>query len=236
MTATPFTELVAADVSCTLRDVTLLQPTSLRVSPGENVAILGPNGSGKTTFLRVITGNLVPTTGTVTLDGERVDERDRSTRRVIAPLIGPVAGFRDLTIADHLILIDQTWGGGVDGYSERVLVVLDRLGLRSLADRYLYELSSGQRQLVELAMVLIRPSTVLVLDEPEQRLDATRRQMLADILTERVADGASVLWVCHDQDLAERTATRIEHFPQTADPKPSDAVEKSKRQKRAKDR
>lgn len=210
-----FTELVADGVSATADKVTMLPPTSLRVGPGENVVIAGPNGAGKTTFLRILTGNMLPTTGTITLDDRTVDERDRATRRVIAPLIGPIAGYRDLTVGDHLILVDQTWGGDRAGASERIIAVMERLDIYALRDRYLSQVSSGQRQLIELSIVLLRPSALLVLDEPEQRLDTGRRELLSDVLRERVDAQSSVVWVCHDQALTERTATRVEHFPQS---------------------
>lgn len=214
-TAAPtFTTLVAQKVTCRAGDVEMLAPTSLTIRPGENIAILGENGCGKTTFLRVVTGNLQPTSGTITLDDAAVDERDARTRRVIAPLIGPLAGYRDLTVADHLILIDQTWGGDRDGAGDRIAQVLNRLDIMRFGNRFPSELSSGQRQLVELAMVLLRPSALLVLDEPEQRLDESRRGLLAEVLRERVDQGGSVLWVCHDRALAEQSATRLAHFPQ----------------------
>ncbi|RNI19029.1 ABC transporter ATP-binding protein [Flexivirga caeni] len=209
-----FRQIKADKVTCTAGDVTMLPPTSLTVKPGENIAIVGSNGAGKTTFLRVLTGNLQPTSGSVTMDDLPIDERDAGTRRVIAPLIGPVAGYRDLTVADHLILIDQTWGGDRDGAGERIAAVLNRLDILRFGNRYLAELSSGQRQLVELAMVLLRPSALLVLDEPEQRLDEDRRALLGDVLRERADAGSSVVWVCHDRELADRTATRIVRFPQ----------------------
>lgn len=212
--APTFTEIKADKVSCVVDKVTMLPPTTFSVRPGENVAITGENGAGKTTFLRVLTGNLVPTAGTVTRDGQTLDERDPHTRRVIAPLIGPVAGFRDMTLADHMIMIDQTWGGDREGAGSRIADVLQRLDIMRFGNRYMSQLSSGQRQLAELAMVLLRPSALLVLDEPEQRLDPGRRGMLAEVLTERVQAGGAVVWVCHDQALAEGSATRIEHFPQ----------------------
>ena len=211
---TAFQELVADGVTASVDGVVMLPETSLTVRPGENVVITGPNGAGKTTFLRVLTGNMLPTAGTITLDGTRVDERDRTVRRVVAPLIGPIAGYRDLTVGDHLILVDQTWGGDRAGAAQRIIAVLERLDIYDFRDRYLSQLSSGQRQLVELSIVLLRPSALLVLDEPEQRLDTGRRELLSDVLRERVDGASSVVWVCHDQDLAERTATRIERFPQ----------------------
>lgn len=209
-----FTEFVAKDVTCKVGDNVMLPPTTMRVRPGENVAILGENGAGKTTFLRVLSGNLEPSGGTVTRDGQPVDERDPATRRIISSLIGPIAGFRDMTIADHLILVDQTWGGDRAGAGDRIAAVLNRLDILSLANRYLSEVSSGQRQLAELAMALLRPSALLVLDEPEQRLDAGRRAMLAEVLDERRKQGSSIVWVCHDPVMAESVATRIERFPQ----------------------
>ncbi|WP_446666440.1 ABC transporter ATP-binding protein [Flexivirga sp. B27] len=215
-TAPTFDRIKVDKVSCVQGEVTMLPPTSLTVKSGENIAILGENGAGKTTFLRVLSGNLAPTSGSVTLNGQPIDERDPATRRIIAPLIGPVAGYRDLTVADHLILIDQTWGGDRDGAGERIAAVLNRLDIMRFGNRFLAELSSGQRQLVELAMVLLRPSALLVLDEPEQRLDEGRRALLGEVLRERVADGGSVVWVCHDKELAKSTATRTVHFPQGA--------------------
>ncbi len=214
--APSFQEIKADKVSCVVDKVTMLPTTTFSVRPGENVAITGENGAGKTTFLRVLTGNLVPTSGTVTRDGVTLDERDATTRRVIAPLIGPIAGFRDMTLADHLIMIDQTWGGDRDGAGKRISDVLSRLDILKYGNRYLAQLSSGQRQLAELSMVLLRPSALLVLDEPEQRLDPGRRDMLAEVLTERARSGGAVVWVCHDQALAEGTATRIVNFPQGA--------------------
>ncbi|TWP37888.1 ABC transporter ATP-binding protein [Leekyejoonella antrihumi] len=214
MTTPTFTEIKADKVSCAVGDITMLPPTTFTVRPGENVAITGDNGCGKTTFLRVLTGNLIPTQGVVTRDGTPIDERDGATRRVIAPLIGPVAGFRDMTLADHLILIDQTWGGDREGAGARIADILGKFDILKFGNRFLSELSSGQRQLAELAMVLLRPSGLLVLDEPEQRLDPGRRELLAEVLAERAKQGGAVVWVCHDQALAESSVTRIEHFPQ----------------------
>lgn len=86
--------------------------------------------------------------------------------------------------------------------------ILDQMGLGALVNRFPHELSSGQQQLFALCLTLIRPSTVLVLDEPEQRLDADRRAVLAAILRDRAAAGTAVLMATHSSELVRDSGAR----------------------------
>lgn len=202
-------EVRAVGVGKTIDETVLLLPTDVAADPGECIVLRGPNGSGKTTLLRIVGGLLAPTTGTATIGGHEADERDRAVRAAVAALIGPPTTYRDLTLADHLVLVDSTWGGEPTTSDERGQALLDRLGIGHLHDRFPHELSSGQEQLFRLALTLARPSSVLLLDEPEQRLDTTRRQVVAGILHERTAAGSTVVMACHDPDLTDTLATRV---------------------------
>jgi len=91
-------------------EAVLLLPTDLELGAAECVVLRGPNGSGKTTLLRILAGTVPPSEGEATLDGSPIDERDDLTRSAIAALIGAPATYRDLTLVDHLVLIDSTWG------------------------------------------------------------------------------------------------------------------------------
>ncbi|AKU14782.1 ABC transporter ATP-binding protein [Luteipulveratus mongoliensis] len=197
-------ELLHADqAQRSVNDVALVAPTDVRVRPGRGVVLRGPNGAGKSTMLRMMTGAALPSSGTVTLDGKKVDERVPRVREVIAALLWPITGYRELTVQDHLVLVDQTWGGQRETCADRVNAMFDLLDIEPLRHRFLHELSSGQRQLADLAMTLIRPSGVLVLDEPEQRLDSDRRAQLARILLARKQAGAALLVACHDESVIE---------------------------------
>ena len=187
----------------------LLHPTDLVAGPGECVVLRGPNGTGKTTLLRIVAGLLAPTSGTVTYRGRPVDDRDPATRAALAALVGAPTAYRDLTVTDHLVLVDATWGGDPAGCDARAAEMLESLEIAHLATRFPYELSSGQQQLFHLALFLQRPARVLVLDEPEQRLDPHKRAILTDILSARTESGQTLVIATHDEGLSDALADYV---------------------------
>ena len=201
--------LRATGVSKKIDEAVLLLPTDLEVGPADCVVLRGPNGSGKTTLLRILAGTMAPSEGEATLDGSPVDERDDSTRTAIAALVGAPATYRDLTLVDHLVLIGSTWGQVGKQAAVRSDEILELLEIDHLAERFPHELSSGQQQLFHLSMVFVRPSSILILDEPEQRLDPDKRELLTRILLDRKADGTGLLIACHDPAMTEALADTV---------------------------
>lgn len=199
----------ADKVGKTIDTTTLVLPTTVRAKPGQCVVLRGPNGSGKTTLLRMIGGLLEPTVGTATIGGTTADERNPSVRAAVAALIGTPTTYRDLTLIDHLVLVDSTWGGDPNTSDERGLALMARLGIDHLHDRFPHELSSGQEQLFRLALTFSRPGSVLLLDEPEQRLDTTKRVTVTELIRERGRAGTTVVMACHDPEMTEALAHRV---------------------------
>jgi ABC-type multidrug transport system ATPase subunit len=201
--------LTAAGVGKQIDGNVLLRPTDLTVGSGEGVVLRGANGSGKTTLLRILAGTLEASEGSASLDDQPLDERDPATRARVAALLGSPTAYRDLTVVDHLVLIDSTWGGAIDTADERADELLASLEIDHLTERFPHELSSGQQQLFHLAMVLFRPARVLLLDEPEQRLDTHKRGLLSDLLLARKAEGVALVVACHDPDMTAVIADRV---------------------------
>jgi ABC-2 type transport system ATP-binding protein len=193
--------LTFEDVAVLEDDVLMLDDASGSVDRGGVLALRGANGAGKTTLLRVLAGGLRPTAGTVRLAGRTPDDRDRHTRRMLAALIGPAMTQRDLTVREHLQFIAATWGADVQHAQKVAASLLEELSLSALGARFPHELSSGQTQLFSLAMTLARPFDLLLLDEPEQRLDADRTGLLVDTVRRRVEAGAAVVMATHSQRL-----------------------------------
>ena len=211
--------LTASAVSKVVGSVPLLAPVDLYAEAGRCVVLRGVNGSGKTTLLRLLAGLTKPSTGTVLLDGEPVDERDPAVRAAMGLLLGAPATYRDLTLRDHLTLIDATWGRDADDCAERVVAGLDDFRVAHLARRFPHELSSGQSQLFRLACVFFRPATTLLLDEPEQRLDGDMRGLLAERVVARRDAGVTVVMASHDPRVTESVAdTVVDLVPAAAAP------------------
>lgn len=186
--------------------IVLLLEASGAVRSGEILALVGANGSGKTTLLRVLAGMLEPTAGTVRIAGRAPDDRDRRFRAALAALIGPPQTARDLTVAEHLRFIAATWGMSAAAATEQTEALLEELAISSLGSRFPHELSSGQSQLVSLALTLARPARVLLLDEPEQRLDAERLELVITALRSRAEAGAALVLATHSPRLLEALA------------------------------
>ena len=197
------------DVSKVVGPATLLAPVTVEAPSGTCLVLRGPNGSGKTTLLRILMGALPPTTGTATIGAATSDERDPVVRAAVAALVGAPATYRDLTLRDHLVLLDATWAGDADTCDDRVAAALAQLGVGDLGERFPHELSSGQTQLFRLALTLFRPCEVLVLDEPEQRLDTEKQALVAEIVAARRDAGTTVVLACHDPLVTDRVADRV---------------------------
>ena len=188
-------------------DLTVIDGLDLDVPAGTAVALVGPNGSGKSTLLRCLTGLDAASEGTVELDGKPLDERAVATRRALAVVTDDLDFFPDLSVVEHLDLIAQAHG--VEDVHAAVDDVLRAIGLVNQSAQLPGTLSSGQRRRLALATVFVRPRRLMVLDEPEQRLDTDGVAWLGDRLRADVDAGASLVFASHDPALVERVADTV---------------------------
>lgn len=168
----------------------------------------GPNGAGKTTLLRLVTGQLRASEGRVLVAGEEPMRRAPNFRRRVAGMIGLPPFARDLTLAEQATLIGVTWGHSTKSAHSEAETLFSELGIDHLMKRYPNELSSGQTQLAGLGMTLLRPCEVLVLDEPEQRLDAVRLTWVIEVLHKRLEKGVAILLASHSDRFASELNSR----------------------------
>lgn len=186
-------------------DVRVCAPVDLVLRRGESLAVVGANGSGKSTVLRTVLGLLPPLGGQVEVLGREVDERDRRFRAAVAGVLDADAYFPGLTTREHLVLTAR--GFGVAAAGRVVDEVLEVVGIGHQADTLPDALSSGQRRRLLLASGFVRPHELLVLDEPEQRLDVRMRRTLARLLQDETARGGAVLYATHDETLLRETGS-----------------------------
>ncbi|GAA3214584.1 heme ABC exporter ATP-binding protein CcmA [Nonomuraea helvata] len=177
----------------------VLRGMELTVSTGEIVAVVGPNGSGKSTLLRCLAGLQPAASGEVRVFGKAPAD-DAAFWREVALLGDEPAWYPGLTAREHLELM-----GAVHARPRMTAeAALEEFALVERADSAPLNLSTGQRQRLALAATLLRPSTLLLLDEPERGLDADFRARLADLLGAYAAAGGTVVMATHDQGLAAR--------------------------------
>ena len=185
-------------------DLVVLHDVSLSLAAGQICAVIGPNGSGKTTLLRCVAGTLRPDAGEVLLLGRALEESDPRTRAAVASVLDDIDFFPDLSVAEHLELM--AWAHGTPDAPAIVEDTVTALGLDAARDQLPPSLSSGQRRRLALASCFVRPRRLLVLDEPEQRLDANGREWLTERLLTEKRRGAAVLMATHDPDLVDAVA------------------------------
>jgi ABC-2 type transport system ATP-binding protein len=202
--------LEARAVSRSFGALVALHDFSLMIAPGQCVALIGANGSGKSTAVRTLAGLLEPSAGEVRIEGadpHREPEAERARGRMALVPDNPVL-YGDLTVREHVELVTVAHGLAGSELDGRIDALLDRLGLAHRSDFRPPELSRGMRQKTQLACALVRPASLLLLDEPVVGLDPPSQALLHDLLRERKAAGCAILLTTHQLAFAEGLADR----------------------------
>ena len=202
--------LRTSGLSRTFGRLVALADLSLTVRAGECVALIGANGSGKSTAVRAIAGWLEPSGGHVRVCGHdpHAEPEAESARGAMAVVPDTPLLYDDLTVRQHLELVALAHGVADDAIDERIDDLLRRLGLDARAEFVPRELSRGMRQKAQLACALIRPAALLILDEPVVGLDPPSQALLGTLLAEAKAAGTAVVLTTHQLRFADGLADR----------------------------
>ena len=199
---------------------------ALNLAPGEIVALIGPNGAGKTTVLNLISGFLRPESGTIRLNGARLDglRPDEVARRGLCRSFQQIRLVSELSAMENIVLAipgqsgervlsalspRRRWSAEEKVNRKKARELLERLGLEEHREEKAGSLSYGQQKLVSLACCTARDAKVYLLDEPLAGLDPARRAVCCEILEEMGAAGRGVLFVEHNLDLVRKMSTRV---------------------------
>lgn len=200
-----------------LRDVSLSYPSrrgpvlaldgfNLEVEPSSFVSVLGPSGCGKSTLVKLVSGLLAPTTGTIAFDGVAAT----GTRDDVGVAFQQAALLPWKTALENVLLPIRLTGKPVQAAMPRAQALLELVGLEGFRDRYPYELSGGMQQRVAVARSLIRDPSILVMDEPFAALDAmTRENMMIELQRIWLETSPSVLFITHSIQEAVFLSDRV---------------------------
>jgi len=214
MSATPThpprgTTVEYLDVSRVYGAAKALDGFSLRIEPGELLALLGPSGCGKTTALRLLAGFDQPTSGAVIVDGEDVS-RVPANKRDMGMVFQSYSLFPTMSARDNVAFGLRLRKQGSGDRRRRAGELLELVGLSEHTAKYPHQLSGGQQQRVALARALAIEPAVLLLDEPLSALDAkVREQLREEIRRIQLELGVTTVFVTHDQEEALSMADRV---------------------------
>lgn len=184
-------------------DFTAVDHVTFNVERGEVVGYVGPNGSGKTTTIRMLLGLLRPTTGHAQVLGFDIQKQAESIRPLVGYISQKFALYEDLTTRENLAFYAGVYGMGPAAYRPRVKDVLELIGLAGRENQRAGELSGGWRQRLALGIALIHDPKLLFLDEPTSGVDPSARREFWDLIYTLAERGATVFVSTHYMDEAE---------------------------------
>ena len=185
-------------------DLTAVDGLDLTVEPQTIYGFLGPNGCGKTTTVRMLTGLLTPSAGEVTVLGHQLPRDAEQLKRRIGYMTQKFSLYDDLTVTENLRFVAEIYGLRRQTARKRIETLLATYALDSLAHRRAGRMSGGQRQRLALAAATIHEPSLLFLDEPTSAVDPQNRRDFWERLFDLIDAGATILVSTHYMDEAER--------------------------------
>jgi ABC-2 type transport system ATP-binding protein len=187
-------------------DVVALQGITFEVRAGEIFGLVGSNGAGKTTAMRIVLGVLAADAGAVRWDGRALD---RDTRRKIGYMPEERGLYPRMKVAEQLIYLTRLHGMSPAAARVSVDDWMERLGVAGRRDDDVIKLSLGNQQRVQLAAALVHDPEILVLDEPFSGLDPVAVDVMSGVLRDKADTGVPVMFSSHQLDLVERLCDRV---------------------------
>lgn len=195
--------VVANELTKQFGDFIAVNHVSFEVQPGEVIGYLGPNGSGKTTTIRMLCGLLKPSSGSARVLGADIEHNAEQIKRQIGYMSQKFALYDDLTVRENLEFYFGVYGVARDIQRERYTKILAMAGLQSRPDSLATELSGGWRQRLALGCALVHQPRLLFLDEPTSGVDPVARREFWDLIYELAEGGTTVFVTTHYMDEAE---------------------------------
>ena len=186
--------------------VVAVNDVSLQIERGGILGIVGSNGCGKSTLIRMISTLLYPDGGTLEVFGHDVVEKSQTVRGFINRVSVEASFFRKLSPMENLLFAGQTYGLNRDAIAERVMAILSRLGIKENEVLHpLEQMSRGTQQKVAVARGFLTSPMLLLLDEPTTGLDPVSKRQVQEFIVELQEEhDATILLVTHDMDEAEK--------------------------------
>ncbi len=190
-----------------------LQDVNVHIEPGEFVFVVGPSGAGKSTFIKMLFREVLPTTGSIFVNGTDImaltPKEIPYMRRQLGIIFQDYRRLPDRTVYENVAFAMQVIEAPHRKIKRQVLNVLDLVGLRHRSDAYPNELSGGEPQRIAIARAIVNDPLLVIADEPTGNLDPETSWDIMEIFKEINATGTTIVMATHDKDVVDAMGKRV---------------------------
>lgn len=190
-----------------------LQDVNVHIEPGEFVFVVGPSGAGKSTFIKMLFREVLPTTGSIFVNGIDIlkleDKEIPYMRRQLGIIFQDYRLLPDRTVYENVAFAMQVIEAPYRKIKRRVMNVLDLVGLRHRCNSYPNELSGGEQQRIAIARAIVNDPLLVIADEPTGNLDPETSWDIIEIFKEINDSGTTIVMATHDKEIVDAMGKRV---------------------------